>query len=186
MDPIARSIRDCCSLAERIGEHPDTALGDVRPERGQRHPPQPPLPDGIHLRWAFERTAGFPWYGYYLFRRPHLGADRQSIKVTLQHLAAGSLGSATLTTAAAIISSDTVLVATDDLPPAGLAELDLSGRSWLRVNPADLAAEVEVEVGFVQAGEMFGVPAPLKRPRKNRPITQLRYAKAPHYIHISM
>jgi hypothetical protein len=31
------------------------------------------------------------------------------------------------------------------------------------------------------AGLELGVPAPLKRPRKGRPITQLRYAKAPHY-----
>jgi hypothetical protein len=32
---------------------------------------QPPLVDGFHLRWAFPRAHGFPWYGYYLFRRPH-------------------------------------------------------------------------------------------------------------------
>ena len=32
---------------------------------------QPPLADGIHLRWAFEATKGFPLYGYYLFRREH-------------------------------------------------------------------------------------------------------------------
>lgn len=27
------------------------------------------LPDGIHLRWIFERERGFPWHGYYLLRR---------------------------------------------------------------------------------------------------------------------
>jgi hypothetical protein len=32
---------------------------------------QPPLKDGIHLRWAFKRVLGFPWHGYYLFRRNH-------------------------------------------------------------------------------------------------------------------
>jgi hypothetical protein len=115
---------------------------------------QPPLPDGIHLRWAFARAAGFPWAGYYLFRRPHFAADRQSIKVALQNLPLGSVGSSTLTTATATVSSDTVLAATDDLPPPGLPELDLSGRSWLRVSPVDLAAEVEIEVGLVQAGEI--------------------------------
>lgn len=30
---------------------------------------QPPLMDGVHLRWAFKRELGFPWHGYYLFRR---------------------------------------------------------------------------------------------------------------------
>jgi hypothetical protein len=32
---------------------------------------QPPLIDGIHLRWAFKRELGFPWHGFYLFRRVH-------------------------------------------------------------------------------------------------------------------
>ncbi len=36
---------------------------------------QPPLMDGIHLRWAFKRELGFPWYGYYLFRRNHIDRD---------------------------------------------------------------------------------------------------------------
>src|SRR4051794_10023886 len=36
------------------------------------HDLQPtPLRRGIHLRWSFTREAGFPWGGYYLFRRPH-------------------------------------------------------------------------------------------------------------------
>jgi hypothetical protein len=34
---------------------------------------QPPLVDGVHLRWAFRRDLGFPWYGFYLYRRPHEG-----------------------------------------------------------------------------------------------------------------
>src|SRR5687767_13810950 len=38
--------------------------GDVPP-----HTLQPQLVDGIYLRWMFERSRGFPWYGYYLFRR---------------------------------------------------------------------------------------------------------------------
>ncbi len=32
---------------------------------------QSPLKDGVHLRWAFKRELGFPWHGYYLFRRNH-------------------------------------------------------------------------------------------------------------------
>jgi hypothetical protein len=32
---------------------------------------QPRLANGIHLRWAFARDVGFPWSGYYFFRRKH-------------------------------------------------------------------------------------------------------------------
>src|SRR5687767_10217162 len=32
---------------------------------------QPQLRDGVHLRWATERALGFPWFGFYLFRREH-------------------------------------------------------------------------------------------------------------------
>ena len=35
------------------------------------NPLQPPLVDGIHLRWTFDRELGFPWHGFYLFRRFH-------------------------------------------------------------------------------------------------------------------
>ena len=41
-------------------------LGDQPP-----HSIQPKLPDGIHLRWAFDPDRGAPWHGYHLFRRPH-------------------------------------------------------------------------------------------------------------------
>jgi hypothetical protein len=33
-------------------------------------PIQLPLADGVHLRWSFRRDLGFPWWGYFLFRRP--------------------------------------------------------------------------------------------------------------------
>jgi hypothetical protein len=35
-----------------------------------------PLVTGIHLRIAFAREHGFPWNGFYLFRREH-GKGRQ-------------------------------------------------------------------------------------------------------------
>lgn len=41
------------------------ALGVV----GNQANPNQPV-DGIHLRWGFRRELGFPWYGFYLFRRP--------------------------------------------------------------------------------------------------------------------
>ena len=30
------------------------------------------LVEAIHLRWAFRRDAGFPWHGFFLFRRNHI------------------------------------------------------------------------------------------------------------------
>jgi len=47
-----------------------SVLGDKPPNALQ-----PTLADGIHLRWASSREVGFPWGGYYLFRRKHLAAD---------------------------------------------------------------------------------------------------------------
>ena len=42
---------------------------------------QPPLKDGIHLRWSFCGERGFPWHGYYLFRRPHFEPDPEGMGV---------------------------------------------------------------------------------------------------------
>jgi hypothetical protein len=44
---------------------------------------QPPLIDGIHLRWAFKRELGFPWHGFYLFRRVH---DPGTLSWLSQHI----------------------------------------------------------------------------------------------------
>ena len=30
---------------------------------------QPKLVNAVHLRWAFRPDLGFPWHGFYLFRR---------------------------------------------------------------------------------------------------------------------
>src|SRR5215831_14679256 len=32
---------------------------------------QPILRNRIHLRWVFNKSLGFPWYGFTLFRRLH-------------------------------------------------------------------------------------------------------------------
>ena len=38
----------------------------------QFNPPNEKLAEGIHLRWGFQRELGFPWYGFYLYRRAHI------------------------------------------------------------------------------------------------------------------
>lgn len=39
------------------------------------------LPDGIHLRWLFKHERGFPWYGYYLLRRPAMLQPFEGFKI---------------------------------------------------------------------------------------------------------
>ncbi|MEY2564996.1 MAG: hypothetical protein QOH88_3189 [Verrucomicrobiota bacterium] len=41
---------------------------------------QPPLANGIHLRFAFAPERGFPWFGYYLFRRLHTASDERCLR----------------------------------------------------------------------------------------------------------
>src|ERR1700676_4653163 len=90
---------------------------------------QPRLPDGIHLRWAFQRDFGFPWYGFYLFRRPSGGRqEKNCLNRGTANLKAGAWGSPTLATAFGTFSSDRNLVLTDDFPPSPPGEFDLANR----------------------------------------------------------
>lgn len=41
----------------------------------------PSLKDGIHLRWGFGLARGFPQFGYYLYRREHIGPDVDPISL---------------------------------------------------------------------------------------------------------
>jgi hypothetical protein len=122
-----------------VGDQPPNAL-------------QPPLPDGIHLRWSFERAAGFPWYGYYLFRRTHSKADRVA-----HHPALGSLaiqpGSAFVSMTDGDFSSDSSLVVVNFTAPGVPAEpgLDLSGRTYLRFVPAALLSRAAIRIGLRSA-----------------------------------
>ena len=125
-----------------------SVLGDVPP-----HALQPRLADGIHLRWAFERGRGFPWFGYHLFRRPILGGDRKRTPVDFGVLGGASPGD-TVTLPGAVISSDGALTTTEDFAPSGRPEIDLATQPELRIVPDELASEIEVEIGFRQDGEV--------------------------------
>jgi hypothetical protein len=122
--------------------------GDVPPNSPNSI--QPPLVNGIHLRWAFEPESGFPWYGFYLFRRPSRQGERTCISSSLRELKPGRWTSSEFSSQAGIISSDQNLVLTDDFPPSGQVEFDLDGRSYLSFNlpPGKLAHSVTVTVGF--------------------------------------
>ncbi|HEX5873356.1 MAG TPA: hypothetical protein VFY60_01830, partial [Pyrinomonadaceae bacterium] len=109
---------------------------------------QPPLTDAIHLRWAFKRELGFPWFGFYLFRRLH---QRGNVSWLSQHtgsLQKGTWTSTRLQTPLGEISSDAKLVLTDDFPPAGPVEFDLDNRGYLRVAFPEAVRHVETRIGF--------------------------------------
>lgn len=120
-------------------------LGDTPPNSLQ-----PPLADGIHLRWAFKRELGLPWYGFYLYRRPHRKRDPLCQRWSTETLSVGRWPSSSMHTPHGDLTSDQNLVLTDDFSPPGLKEFDLQGRSYLRfaIAAGELAHAAEVTIGF--------------------------------------
>jgi hypothetical protein len=126
-------------------------VGDTLPDLPPVDPPLKlePLKDGIHLRWLY--ILGFPWYGFYLFRRRSLEPrEYQDIQVPSdQHgqnrtrLPGDPYGD---------FSSDVDLNPTDF--PDGFGNhywsIDLSTRSYVRYTlPTGLRAwRVRVELGI--------------------------------------
>lgn len=113
-------------------------------------PEQPSLVDGIHLRWHFPRAKGFPWYGYYLFRRPHEFRGEQCIGDDLRRLPTGPQGQNFLEVSIGRVSSDNELITTNEFNMLNNRELDLARRSWLRMDLSQdsLAFLVDLQVGF--------------------------------------
>src|SRR5687768_6848629 len=74
---------------------------------------QPRLVDGIHLRWAFKRELGFPWFGFYLFRRVHEAGTVSWLSQHTGNLPKGTLSSNTLDTPLGRVVSDKNLVLTE-------------------------------------------------------------------------
>src|SRR5687768_2891881 len=113
-------------------------------------PLQPALPDGIHLRWAFPRARGFPWYGYYLFRRPHENRGARCVTDDLRALRQGPTGSNTLMTRHGVFSSDTSFTLTNDFPDPTIPEVTLRGHTSVRFDmpTAEPAFRLELRLGF--------------------------------------
>lgn len=112
---------------------------------------QPPLPDGMHLRWTFDPIKGFPWYGYYLFRRPSR-KEREPVCIRryLSQYKRGLWSDDHISVGFGNLSSDELLMFTDDFPSAGLVEVDLAHRRYVRYEPpaGEPIRWVEVTVGF--------------------------------------
>ncbi|MGZ3626553.1 MAG: hypothetical protein ACXVDN_02650, partial [Ktedonobacteraceae bacterium] len=111
---------------------------------------QPPLVDGIHLRWAFQRQRGFPWYGFYLFRRKHQPGDSLCLGGAPSSLKPGRQSGTTITTPDGQFSSDAPQILTDLFAPAGVLEFDLAKRRFLRFQlaPEIVARRIEVRIGL--------------------------------------
>jgi len=93
---------------------------------------QPPLVDGVHLRWAMRRERGFPWHGFYLFRRPSNRDDKRTcLGSSLRGIEPGQ-GPVQWPAAGGRLSSPAPLVFTDDFPITSLVEIDLRGRAFVR------------------------------------------------------
>jgi hypothetical protein len=125
------------------------------------HPPnslQPTLPDSVLLRWAQPLARGFPWFGYFLFRRPHERGTPVCLSAGLGSVTVGPQSGASLSTVNGDVTSDVNLLTTDDFAPLGTPEFDLAGRAFVKVIlPAGRRARrVIVTVGFREASGPVG------------------------------
>ena len=111
------------------------------------------LAKGIHLRWSFKRDRGFPWYGYYLFRRLHRTTDKRfhCLVPVIRGLGLrpDTLDTTFITPIGRFVS-DSNIVLINEFPPLNIIEFDLSDREYLRFqlplgNPAYHA---RVTIGF--------------------------------------
>jgi hypothetical protein len=138
------------------------------------------LVDGIYLRWASERDVGFPWYGYYLFRRNHDSGDLIKTKLDIPGFAPGT---AVVYTPQGPVSSDEPLVMTSDFPPVA-RELDLANRTYLRFTPwvpgthvSLPVSEFDLSIGFRSPGSVV-ITGFLGRV----PVVRVRVSGAKHQI----
>ena len=121
-------------------------LGDPRP-----NPAQPPLADGIHLRWAFGKSRGFPLHGTYLFRREYRDDGEVCLAESLSEHPPGDLDRRELALAYGTLSSPREnLFLSDDFAPRSYTEVDLSRDRFLRFDlpPGHAATWVRVRIGF--------------------------------------
>lgn len=139
------------------------------------NPYQTPLADGIHLRWAFRRELGFPWYGFHLFRRPAMDGQPLCLSKVTGGLSKGIWPEAKYATVLGVLSSNTNLVLTDDFAQPNTVEFALDGRSYLRFDfPAgEPARRVELRIGFrpqrcLDFKQLIALPSPTLRVGVNR------------------
>lgn len=109
---------------------------------------QPKLVDAIHLRWATGPGIGFPWHGFYLYRRISTGKQERCLRPLLTDLPPGSISGTQWASGIGTVASDRPLATREDFPPTNAVELDLDGRGYLEFLPLQKAFVVKVQVGF--------------------------------------
>lgn len=131
------------------------------------NPYQPSLAAGIHLRWGFPRELGFPWHGFYLFRRPSQAGRPLCLSAVSGGLKKGIWPENKYYSALGVLSSNTSLVLTEDFNPGNQAEFALDGRNYLRFDlpEGEQARRVELRVGFrgekcLEFGKLITIPPP--------------------------
>src|SRR5436305_2341491 len=120
------------------------------------HPPdtgQPALPDGIHCRWLFAPERGFPWHGFYLFRRESQLRQPRCLSLDLRSLRPGASQGLSLETPFGRLSSARPLVFTEEFPPTDTVEVDLKS-ALLRLDlPVGVKARrVDLRIGLRSVG----------------------------------
>ena len=114
---------------------------------------QPPLSNGIHLRWSFQREVGFPWHGYYLFHRPQFELiSHRCVSESWKNLSPATL-SRVWSIPEGVFHSNDNLVLTPDPAQNDRVGLDLSpigDRNYLQfdTHENDFAFRVFVNVKF--------------------------------------
>jgi len=113
---------------------------------------QPKLRNGVHLRWSAPRSHSFPWYGFFLYRRPSREKRSETACLDMRGLAAQASTGTMHVFAHGTLSSSVPLAFTDDFAPAGSAEIDLRNRPFVRFDrPAQNPANrFVVRIGFRQ------------------------------------
>lgn len=113
---------------------------------------QPRCVDGVHLRWSAPRRRGFPWHGYYLFRRPSRRDFRQDCLAPSLKGRSGPAGTSVLALGVGDLSSDAPLVFAA-VPATGESGVDLRQGRWLRFDRSTsrAALRMRVTIAFLPA-----------------------------------
>lgn len=122
---------------------------------------QPPLEDGIHLRFAFAPERGFPWHGYYLFRRLQEPSTPRCLQAKFNRdWKPGPWPGVQANFPGGVFSSDANLVFLDQFSPLGSPEFDLRHRKYLRF---ELPAKERAREFHVKLGMLGDAPPPTQR-----------------------
>ena len=128
------------------------ALGVVNDQPVNSAQPQP-LTNGIHLRLAFDRAHGFPWFGYYLFRREYRKTRPQCLASRFPVEWKGTWPAPQVALPDGVFSSDTALVFLNDRSVTTSPQFDLRARGFLRFALPDGQNAREFHVYLRMLGE---------------------------------